>query len=61
MKKFRDLENLLKNYKFVRLAYVFGSYAKNDVGKLSDIDIAILLEQGIKKKQDIQIKVKTYP
>lgn len=57
-KKFKNLENLLKNYKVVRLAYVFGSYAKNDVGKLSDIDIAVLLEQGIKKNRISKLKLK---
>ena len=57
-KKFRDLGNLLKSYKFVRLAYVFGSYAKNDAGKLSDIDIAVLLEQGLKKNQIFKLKLK---
>lgn len=31
----------------VRFAYVFGSYARNDMGPLSDIDIAVFLDRGL--------------
>ncbi len=38
--------NMLVSFYNIKLLYVFGSYAKNKSNKKSDLDIAILLEDG---------------
>jgi hypothetical protein len=37
--------------KSVRLAYLFGSYAKGKVGPLSDVDVAVLLDRKLIKEE----------
>jgi uncharacterized protein len=41
---FQDLTNMLDGDKDVVVVYLFGSYAKDNISPLSDIDIAILLD-----------------
>ena len=38
--------NMLVSFYNIKLLYVFGSYAKNKSNRKSDLDIAILLEDG---------------
>lgn len=38
--------NMLVSFYNIKLIYVFGSYAKNKSNRKSDLDIAILLEDG---------------
>lgn len=40
----RNLSSLLENYS-IQLVYVFGSYAKGNNNRNSDLDIAILMEE----------------
>jgi hypothetical protein len=37
------LKNIFASYSVIRVAYLFGSYAKNKEGELSDIDLGVLL------------------
>lgn len=53
------LADFFSRQKHVKLAYLFGSAAKGKAGKLSDIDIAVLIEDSLSKKErfDLQMKV----
>ena len=51
------LATLLSKMKEVRFAYLFGSYAKGDYSKRSDIDIAIYLK---KEYNDFDTKLKIH-
>ncbi len=52
-----ELDNKLMDFfnkqEHVRLAYLFGSAASGKAGKLSDIDIAVLLDDSLSKKRDL--------
>ncbi len=50
-KKINALKNFLKKQRFVRFAYIFGSYARNDITPLSDVDIAVYLDKGLSKAE----------
>jgi len=43
----------------VKLAYLFGSVAEGKEGKLSDIDLAVFLDESLSKKErfDLQLKL----
>lgn len=43
----KKCKNLLIKYEYINFAYIFGSYAQNNVRKDSDIDIAIYLKESI--------------
>ena len=51
------IKNLFKKYPEVKLAYLFGSQAKEEQGPLSDYDFAVYLDE-ISKKEMNQIKFK---
>ncbi len=55
--RIKKLESYFKNQKNIRLAYLFGSQAKNKAGKLSDIDIGIYLNEKVKNKDKTCIKI----
>lgn len=48
-KYFPKLAEMLKKDKDIIAAYIFGSYASNNIGPLSDVDIAILLNKKFPK------------
>jgi predicted nucleotidyltransferase len=60
---FLKYENEVKDYlqkkSQVKLAYLFGSVAKQNAGKLSDLDLAIFLEESLDKMErfDLQLKL----
>ncbi len=43
--------------KEVTFAYLFGSHAKNDAGKLSDIDVAVHLDDKISENRRFHIRL----
>ena len=49
----------LSKQKRVKLAYLFGSVAEGKEGKLSDIDLAVFLDESLSKKEwfDLQLKL----
>ena len=49
--KISALRRFLGKQKFVRFAYVFGSHARRDTGPLSDIDIAVYLDEKLNKNK----------
>ncbi len=51
MKRMEELKKFMKKQKQIRLAYLFGSYAKGKEGPLSDVDIAVFLDEIISKSK----------
>lgn len=51
MKYEEEVKNFLKNQDQVKLAYLFGSVALEEYGKLSDVDIAVFLDESLEKKE----------
>ena len=39
------LRDLFEDYPYIASAYLFGTYASNKAGPMSDVDIAILLKK----------------
>ena len=42
----------------VRVAYLFGSYAKDKAGPLSDFDIAVLLDARLDKQESFDLRLR---
>lgn len=42
----KQLQEILKRYSYIAAAYLYGSFAKNKEGPMSDIDIALLLKKS---------------
>lgn len=60
MKKLQKLKKYLEKQKSVRFAYLFGSHATGKTTQLSDVDIAVYLEEKDSKKRfDIRLKLIT--
>lgn len=55
----KKVVEFLSKQKRVKLAYLFGSVAEGKEGKLSDIDIAVFLDESLSKKErfDLQLKL----
>ncbi len=51
------LKKFLEEFEEVKLAYLFGSLAMGKTGKLSDIDIAVLLDDELTPKQRLEIEM----
>lgn len=56
--KLQEAVNGFKDYP-VKFAYLFGSYARNDIGSLSDIDIAVFLDETLNddKRFDLRLEL----
>ncbi len=54
----KKLVEFLKKQKYIKLAYLFGSYAKGEEGLLSDVDIAIFLDEKLNKSERFNLKLK---
>ncbi|GFO97728.1 nucleotidyltransferase [groundwater metagenome] len=61
-KALREQDNKLIDYfskqENVRLAYLYGSAAKGKEGKLSDVDIGVLLDDSLSKKERFESQLK---
>lgn len=56
MMKQAQLQIILKKFKNIKLAYLFGSQARGNAGQLSDYDFAVYLdEQNRIKRTDIKL------
>lgn len=58
MKYEEEVKDFLKKQDYVQLAYLFGSVAHKKAGKLSDVDIAVYLNDSLDKKDRIHLKLK---
>jgi len=54
----KEVTDFLQKQDPVELAYLFGSVAIQKAGKLSDIDLAIFLDESIEKKERFKIKLR---
>jgi predicted nucleotidyltransferase len=55
----KELTEYLSNKDSIILAYLFGSTVRGDTGRLSDVDIGILLDEKLSKKDcfDLELKI----
>ncbi len=57
-RKLKKLKEYLKKQKSVRLVYLFGSRATDKQSPLSDVDIAVYLDEKLNKKQRFRTQLK---
>ena len=53
-----EVKGFIEKQECVRVAYLFGSHAKGRVGPLSDIDIAVLLDERLDKQERFDLRLK---
>ncbi len=55
----KQLIELFEPQKFIKLVYLFGSVSRGKEGKLSDIDLGILLDNSLNKRRvfDLQLEL----
>lgn len=56
--KFNDVGEFLESQRYVRLAYLFGSYAQGKEGPLSDVDVAVLVDQRLSESSRFDLRLK---
>ena len=54
----KDVVEYLSKQERVKLAYLFGSVAEGKEGKLSDVDIAVFLDESLSKKERFNLQLK---
>ena len=57
MKNEKKLIMFLQKQDYIKSAYLFGSAAKEKTGKLSDIDIGVLLDESLAKEDLLNLKL----
>ena len=58
MEQDKRLLEFIRGQEYIKLAYLFGSVAKGKEGKLSDVDIAIFLDESLSKKEIFNLQLK---
>lgn len=58
MKYEKEVKEFLQKQDQVELAYLFGSVAQQRAGKLSDVDLAIFLDESLDKYERFKIKLR---
>jgi len=53
----KKVVEFLSKQKHVKLAYLFGSVAEGKEGKLSDVDLAVFLDESLNKKEILNMKL----
>jgi predicted nucleotidyltransferase len=53
-----ELKKYFSNKDSIILAYLFGSTVRGDTGRLSDIDIGVLLDENISNKESFDMELK---
>ncbi|MHC1605395.1 MAG: type VII toxin-antitoxin system MntA family adenylyltransferase antitoxin [Candidatus Methanofastidiosia archaeon] len=54
----KGISDFLSGQEHVKLAYLFGSVAEGKEGKLSDVDIAVFLDESLRKKDMFNLQLK---
>jgi len=54
----KELIEYLSSKDSIKLAYLFGSTVRGDTGRLSDVDIGVLLDEKISKKDRFDLELK---
>lgn len=57
MKYENEVKEFLQNQDQVELAYLFGSVAQGGEGKLSDVDLAVFLDESLDEKERFNFKL----
>lgn len=55
--RIEKLKDFIKKQKYVRVAYLFGSFARGKEGPLSDVDIAVLLDERLDKSKRFDLRL----
>ncbi len=55
---YTKLRKFFNKQEHVRLAYLYGSAAKGKGGKLSDVDIAVFIDESLDKKERFNLQLK---
>lgn len=58
MDKDRRVVEFLSKQEHIKLAYLFGSVAEGKEGKLSDVDLAVFLDESLSKKEIFNLQLK---
>jgi len=53
-----NLAELFKKEKYIKVVYLFGSAARGKMGKLSDVDIGIFLDESLNKEKRFNLQLK---
>lgn len=56
--KIDEVKAFLEGQESVRVAYLFGSLAKGRAGHLSDVDIAVLLDEHLDKQESFDLRLR---
>lgn len=52
------IKELLGQERHVELAYLFGSAARGGIGKLSDVDVAVYLDESLSSKERFKLQLR---
>lgn len=52
-----ELADFFKKQEHIRLAYLYGSYATGKSGRLSDVDIGVLLDESLGKMERFKLQL----
>ena len=58
MKYEEKVKEFLQKQEHIELAYLFGSVAQRRSGKLSDVDLAILLDESLDRKEKFNLNLR---
>ncbi|MEN4017557.1 MAG: nucleotidyltransferase domain-containing protein [Methanobacterium sp.] len=58
MKYEKEVKEFLQKQDYVELTYLFGSVALQRAGKLSDVDLAVFLDESLDKKEKFRKKLR---
>ncbi len=53
----KEVKEFLQKQDQIELAYLFGSVAYGEQGKLSDIDLALFLDESLDKEERFKLKL----
>jgi predicted nucleotidyltransferase len=53
----KRLLEFMRGQEYIKLAYLFGSVAEGKKGKLSDVDIAVFLDESLNKKEIFNLQL----
>ena len=53
-----EVKGFIEKQECIRVAYPFGSHAEGRVGPLSDIDIAVLLDERLDNQERLDLKLR---
>jgi hypothetical protein len=53
----QSLKDIIEEFEEVKLAYLFGSSATGREGKLSDIDIAVFIDERLSTKERLELEL----